>query len=238
MATQMLGVRLAGREEEEIKKLVEAGLYVSVSEFIRDSVRKNLASLKAIQIRNVSKSVARKEIINYSDSGLDLGNISNYDKFLLEIQKIYSEVYRVLKPAGIFALWNVLATDETEQSLFAAIIREKDRLAGFDSLARDRYLQREDQVRSLLKNAGFDNVERVWDINYNLSTYKRLDAEFGGDRSCLESWNNFIRNHFPEHLRQRFSYVDVNGDIMMQFKQGIIRCVKPLPYSQNERRNS
>src|SRR3989344_1469674 len=65
MATQMLGVRLTGREEDEIKKLVEAGLYVSASEFIRDSVRKNLASLKAIQIQPVSKATAKKEILDY-----------------------------------------------------------------------------------------------------------------------------------------------------------------------------
>ncbi len=65
MPTQMLGVRLTGREEDEIKKLVEAGLYVSASEFIRDSVRKNLASLKAVQIRPVSKATAKKEILDY-----------------------------------------------------------------------------------------------------------------------------------------------------------------------------
>ncbi len=65
MTTQMLGVRLTEREEKEVKKLVEAGLYISVSEFIRESVRKNLASLKVIQIRDVSKAKAKKEIIDY-----------------------------------------------------------------------------------------------------------------------------------------------------------------------------
>lgn len=65
MSTQMLGVRLTEREKEEIKKFVEFGLYVSVSEFIRDPVRKNIASLKAVQIRNISESVAKKEILDY-----------------------------------------------------------------------------------------------------------------------------------------------------------------------------
>ena len=65
MVTQMLGVRLTGREEEEIKKLVEAGLYISVSEFIRDSIRKNLASMKVVEMRGVSKTQARKEIMDY-----------------------------------------------------------------------------------------------------------------------------------------------------------------------------
>lgn len=65
MPTQMLGVRLTEREGGEIRKLVGAGLYVSASEFIRDSVRKNLASLKMMQVRDVSKSAARKEILDY-----------------------------------------------------------------------------------------------------------------------------------------------------------------------------
>ena len=65
MPSQMLGVRLTEREEEEIKKLVEAGLYISASEFIRDSVRKNLAAFKAVEIRDVPRSVAKKEVLNY-----------------------------------------------------------------------------------------------------------------------------------------------------------------------------
>ncbi len=63
--TQMMGVRLTEREEEEINRLVAAGMYVSVSEFIRDSVRKNIAALKAVELRNVSKATAKKEILEY-----------------------------------------------------------------------------------------------------------------------------------------------------------------------------
>ena len=82
MASQMLGTRLTEREENEINKLVDAGLYISVSEFIRDSVRKNLASLKIIETRNISKVAAKKEILEYmkkhresyaSDVSEDLG---------------------------------------------------------------------------------------------------------------------------------------------------------------------
>jgi Arc/MetJ-type ribon-helix-helix transcriptional regulator len=65
MATQMMGVRLTEREEEEIRRLVVAGMFVSASEFIRDSVRKNIAMLKAIELRPVSKTAAKKEILAY-----------------------------------------------------------------------------------------------------------------------------------------------------------------------------
>ena len=163
---------------------------------------------------------------------------------LLEQQTAVNEVYRTLKPEGVFAVWSTLALDEIEQAMFQAIVREKDRLAGFDSLARDRYLQREGQVCSLLRNAGFTNIQKVWGITYCLSTAGRLHAEFGGDTAKLQTWNDFIRSHVPEHLRGRFDYRDTETDITMKFNQGIIRCTKPLvdfnnqPNSQNERGNS
>ena len=68
MPSQMLGVRLTEREEQEMKNLVDAGLYISVSEFIRDSVRKNIASLKVVKIRDVSREKAKKEIIEFMKS--------------------------------------------------------------------------------------------------------------------------------------------------------------------------
>jgi|SRR3989344_2877434 len=98
MASQMLGARLTGREEDEIKKLVDTGLYISVSEFIRDSVRKNLASLKVIETRNVSKIAAKKEILEYmkkhkesyaSDVSEDLG--LDIDLVILVMKELRSE---------------------------------------------------------------------------------------------------------------------------------------------------
>ena len=49
-------------------------------------------------ILNQRRTADKKEKVNYSDSNLDIGNINEYDKFLLELKHIYKEVYRVLKP--------------------------------------------------------------------------------------------------------------------------------------------
>ena len=98
MPAQMLGVRLTEREEEEVKKLVDAGLYISVSEFIRDSVRKNLASLKVIEMRKMSKTEAKKEILDYmkkhteayaSDVSEELG--IDLDLVFSVMKELYSE---------------------------------------------------------------------------------------------------------------------------------------------------
>jgi len=65
MPSEMLGVRLSEREETEIKRLVDAGYFVSASDFIRDAVRTHLASIRIVESRRPSKAQARKEILNY-----------------------------------------------------------------------------------------------------------------------------------------------------------------------------
>ena len=49
-------------------------------------------------ILNQKRSADKKITVNYSDSNVDLGNIGDYNEFLSELKKVYSEVFRVLKP--------------------------------------------------------------------------------------------------------------------------------------------
>ncbi len=65
----------------QINKLVEAGLYLSPSDFIRDAVREKLAAIKVIQYRDLDYETAKKEVASYfkmkgeayaSDASIDL----------------------------------------------------------------------------------------------------------------------------------------------------------------------
>lgn len=49
-------------------------------------------------ILNQKRTVDDRKIGNYSDSLQDLGNMNDYGSFLNELKKIYSGVYKVLKP--------------------------------------------------------------------------------------------------------------------------------------------
>ncbi len=48
-------------------------------------------------ILNQKRTADNKSIKNYSDSESDIGNLKDYNLFLEELKKIYSEVYRTLK---------------------------------------------------------------------------------------------------------------------------------------------
>ena len=49
-------------------------------------------------ILNQRRTADNKNIRNYSDSDTDIGNIESYEEFLEKLKKIYTEVYKVLKP--------------------------------------------------------------------------------------------------------------------------------------------
>ena len=48
----------------------------------------------------MKRSADNKEIINYSDSNVDLGNINDYELFLTELQGIFAKVFKALKVKG------------------------------------------------------------------------------------------------------------------------------------------
>lgn len=73
--------KLTLNEIGQINKLVEAGLYLNPSDFIRDAVREKLAAIKVIQYRDLDYETAKKEVASYfrmkgeafaSDSSTDL----------------------------------------------------------------------------------------------------------------------------------------------------------------------
>lgn len=101
MVSQMLGVRLSEREEDEIKKFVDMGLYLSASEFIRDSVRKNITSLKTVKIRNVSKITAKKEILEYMKSHKEAYASDIVEELGLDIELVFSILKELNKEGAV-----------------------------------------------------------------------------------------------------------------------------------------
>jgi DNA modification methylase len=63
-----------------------------------DSVDLCINSPPYWDILNQKRTADKRNILGYSDSDIDLGNIADYDEFLAGLKKVYSEVFRVLKP--------------------------------------------------------------------------------------------------------------------------------------------
>lgn len=63
-----------------------------------DSVDLVVTSPPYWDILNMRRTADNKEIRTYSEEATDIGNIKDYAEFLESLSKIYSEVYKVLKP--------------------------------------------------------------------------------------------------------------------------------------------
>jgi Arc/MetJ-type ribon-helix-helix transcriptional regulator len=94
---KVVKAKLTPNEIVQINKLVEAGLYLNPSDFIRNAVREKLAAIKVIQYRDLDYETAKKEVAGYfrmkgeayaSDASTDL--VLDYDlvcKIMADLEK-------------------------------------------------------------------------------------------------------------------------------------------------------
>lgn len=93
------------RLEETYKSMFSEGsskIYCDSSLNIKKYLKPNSVDLTITSppywdILNRKRTADRKEIQNYGNSKKDLGNISDYEDFLLSLQKVFKEVYDVTK---------------------------------------------------------------------------------------------------------------------------------------------
>lgn len=62
-----------------------------------ESVDLSISSPPYWDILNQKRTADKKEIVNYSNSNTDIGNISSYEEYLENLKQVYSEVFRSLK---------------------------------------------------------------------------------------------------------------------------------------------
>lgn len=61
----IIGSKVCTREKEQIKQMVAAGIYLNISDFVRDAIRDKLAAIKTIKYRDVDYKTAKKEVMGY-----------------------------------------------------------------------------------------------------------------------------------------------------------------------------
>lgn len=59
--SKTIGTKLTPREYREISGLIDAGIYLSASDFVREAIRDKLKSIRVIKIRDVDYETAKKK---------------------------------------------------------------------------------------------------------------------------------------------------------------------------------
>ncbi|MCR4335325.1 MAG: ribbon-helix-helix domain-containing protein [archaeon] len=65
LKAKAVGVKLTPLEYRKIKQMVNAGVFLNVSDFIRGAVREKLEGTEVIYLRDVDYGTAKKEILEY-----------------------------------------------------------------------------------------------------------------------------------------------------------------------------
>ncbi|MDM7934134.1 MAG: ribbon-helix-helix domain-containing protein [Methanothrix sp.] len=55
-------------EARQIREMIEAGVYINESDFVRDAIRHRLSEIKVVKCRDADYEVAKKEILGYYKS--------------------------------------------------------------------------------------------------------------------------------------------------------------------------
>jgi len=67
-ASVSIGSKIAANEARQIREQIEAGTYLSESDFVRDAIRHRLSEIKVIKCRDVDYETAKKEVLGYFKS--------------------------------------------------------------------------------------------------------------------------------------------------------------------------
>ena len=142
--------------------------------------------------------------------------------------KAIKEIYRILKPFGSLIIWDVVL-DKPIQRFVQSVIKKKDELAGFEDLARFRYLFTQNEIFGYLENAGFTDIDTFHHLEYVLNTSRRLDPEFNGDIKKLHKWNHFIVEEYEKLDSEAKSKINLTcnyDNCRIHFGKQIIRAFK------------
>jgi ubiquinone/menaquinone biosynthesis C-methylase UbiE len=135
---------------------------------------------------------------------------------------VCEQVLRVLRPAGTFVVWGVMPGDGELQDAFNKIMQVKNKLAGYESLVRDRYFFRLDQLLPTLSEAGFKEVQELRQVHFRQSTLARRDSELGGSDEKLGLLNAYCRAIISPELARRIDLTDSGNDIQFTVSNYIV----------------
>jgi ubiquinone/menaquinone biosynthesis C-methylase UbiE len=140
---------------------------------------------------------------------------------------VCEQVLRVLRPGGAFVVWGVMPGDGELQDVFNKIMQVKDVLAGYESLVRDRYFFRLDQLLHMLTEAGFNEAQQLRQVHFRQSTLARRDSELGGSDEKLGLLNAYCRAIISPELARQIDFTDSGDDIQFTVSNYIVSARKP-----------
>ena len=134
-------------------------------------------------------------------------------------------------------VWEIaLDKDQVIGDVFRRTINEKDRLAGYDTLLRNRHFLSRSELLRKLQEAGGVAPTVVRTVQYRFRSMLRLHAELDGNETSLVTLNAYIRQEYsrlPEAKRTRFQFEDKGDSVEFDVPVVIASIVKPAQLTKS-----
>ncbi len=101
MAKYQAAVKLTPKEHEGVERLVKAGYFLNVSDFIRSAVRDKLEALKPTLVRRISAQAAQREIYKYIKSHPDIYPDEIADVLNLDLETVMDAVAALMSRSEV-----------------------------------------------------------------------------------------------------------------------------------------
>ncbi len=141
---------------------------------------------------------------------------------------VFKKIYSALKPGGQVIFWNP-DLNKNDHSFYKNTIRKKDELAKFTTLVKNRHFLLTTELVAHLKTAGFTDIKKLFDFNYDLHTSLRLKAEFHDNDEHLKEWNAYIlkiAELLSPQLRKNLVLEVKENNIHIRFKRAVFKALK------------
>lgn len=137
-------------------------------------------------------------------------------------------IYHHLVDEGRLLLWDVCLSPKTAD-FYRTVIREKDKLAGFETMVNRRHFLTLPDIHTLFSRSGFGSIELIRPMVYRFRSLHRLGPELRGDECALKKLNEATRNAFgrlDRKTQHQLEFQDDGRDVSFQVNKGIFLATR------------
>jgi ubiquinone/menaquinone biosynthesis C-methylase UbiE len=197
---------------------------LTLSDSSETQIKKSKQTLNIYENKgyNINRILSDVRIPHLSKESLDIAIIK---MGLHEVPKqdqprVLRNLVDSLKSRAELYVWESFGNTEEVNEYFNMIVRQKDRLAGYSEMVKNRYFPTREQIVEKMKDAGLRNIKQIYEGEFEYPTY-RLSVDFKGDKTKLDQWNQYIKILLPPNVRKKVKFKDYGDWIDLKFTKGI-----------------
>ena len=141
---------------------------------------------------------------------------------------LYRNIFRMLKPGGIYVNLGFLFDEFIERDEFIRIANVKDHLAGMEKAARKRYFMTRTELYDHLKDVNFSKVEAGAYFNYHIHSEVVASQYFKGPHELEYDLEHQAIQVKAIHLRRRGRIEFTDTASIMHLPGEVTKARKPL----------